>query len=57
MAIDVDLLSRQVKKVTYKSSSMTEDYSGYGIHASIKTPAKTVDYSTLEKTVNKASSQ
>lgn len=49
--LKIDVKSRQVREVTYKATSTTEKYSGYGIATSIKPPAKTVSYETLQQTI------
>jgi hypothetical protein len=55
--VNVDVLSRQLKEVVYKSSGATENYSAYGILPTFKVPAHTVSYSALQQAVTKASSQ
>lgn len=46
----VDVLSRQVKQVKYQSS-VAENYSGYGIPAELKLPARTVKSDELQKAI------
>lgn len=55
LSVSVDVLSRQIKKVSYTGSGQTEKYSGYGILAEVAPPNKTVEYTTLQKTISEAS--
>jgi hypothetical protein len=57
LSVSVDVLSRQIKEVVYKSNSATEKYSAYGTLPTFSVPAKTVSYSTLQQAVTQAASQ
>jgi hypothetical protein len=54
VSVGIDMLSRQVRQLTYQSNSVSEKYSGYGIYAAAKAPAHTVSYETLQKTIQEA---
>jgi len=54
LSVNIDVLSRQLKQVTYKSSNTSENYSNYGILASFKPPKNTVSYDLLQKAVTQA---
>jgi hypothetical protein len=56
ISLKVDTLSRQLKQLQFLSSQSTESYVTYGIHADFQPPAHTVNYETLQKTVQKAAS-
>jgi hypothetical protein len=51
----VDVLSREVRNITYSSGGATEEYSSYGVLAEVKKPTKTVKYEELQKAVQEAS--
>jgi hypothetical protein len=54
MSVTVDVLSRQLREVTYKTNASTEKYSAYGITSNLSAPKKTVSYDTLQNAVNQA---
>jgi hypothetical protein len=54
MAVTVDVLSRQLRQVTYTSSSSTEKYSAYGIIPTFAPPKHTTSYNSLQQAVNQA---
>lgn len=53
LKVKIDVLSRQLRSVQYQSS-VTELYSGYGIPAQTRPPAKTVSSQQLQKAIEKA---
>jgi hypothetical protein len=54
MSVTIDVLSRQLREVTYTTNSSTEKYSAYGITSDVSVPKKTVTYDTLQNAVNQA---
>jgi hypothetical protein len=57
MAVTVDVLSRQLRQVTYTSNSSSEKYTAYGIVPNFESPKKTVSYNDLQEAVKKAVSK
>ncbi len=53
--VTVDVLSRQVKQIAYKTSGITEAYSSYGVLTNITTPKHTVSYQELQNAINAVS--
>jgi hypothetical protein len=52
MNISVDVLSRQIKKIEYPNSKVTDYYSGYGISKSPNLPSKTVGLEEFQNILN-----
>lgn len=50
--VTVDVLSRQITKVEYIDSGVTENYYSYGVAANINVPSKTVGSDEFQKTLN-----
>lgn len=56
LTVTVDVLSRQVKRVTYAAGSkIIEEYSGYGLVLPIELPSKTVTAQEFQNTINSIS--